>query len=329
MHSIEKGISVVVPVYNSEETLSPLTERVRAVLGSDLSSFELILVNDGSTDRSWEVVRELVEENDWIFGVNLMRNFGQHNALLCGVRLARFAIVVTIDDDLQHPPEEIPKLLKKLAEGYDVVYGAPCNLPHSLVRNLLSRATKRVLGAAMGIDRIVDINAFRAFRTNVRKAFDDFHSPNPMFDILLSWGASRFASVEVIQEPRRIGRSNYTLGKLFNQAMLLITGFTTAPLRIASFVGFSFTLVGIGIFFYVVVRYFVAGSLPGFPFLASIISIFSGAQLFALGIIGEYLARIFHRSMDKPVYVVESTLSVSHDVRWHNDRKIASTIDAV
>lgn len=300
------GISIVVPVYNSEESLSPLVDRLETVLPSLARDFEIILVNDGSRDLSWDVAARLAHEQKHVRALNLMRNFGQHNALLAGIRTARFPIVVTMDDDLQHPPEEIHKLLDRLEQGADVVYGIPGRMQHSFWRNFFSRFTKVAMARAMRIDNIVDLNAFRAFRTELRDAFRSYESPHVLLDVLLSWGTSRFAAVEVEHRPRAYGRSNYTPLRLFNQAMLMLTGFSTAPLRFASFVGFLFTLFGIGVLVYVVGRYLITGSsVPGFPFLASVIAIFSGAQLFALGIIGEYLARIFNRSMQRPVYVVK------------------------
>jgi undecaprenyl-phosphate 4-deoxy-4-formamido-L-arabinose transferase len=160
----------------------------------------------------------------------------------------------------------------------------------------------------MRVDTIVDISAFRAFRTDLRRAFAAYNSPEVIIDVLLSWGTSSFASVKCEHLPRTIGRSNYTLPRLFNSAMFMLTGYSTAPLRLASSVGFLFTLFGLVLLAYVIGRYFISGtSVPGFPFLASAIAIFSGAQLFALGIIGEYLARIFNRSVERPVYVVKET----------------------
>jgi undecaprenyl-phosphate 4-deoxy-4-formamido-L-arabinose transferase len=260
--------------------------------------------------------------------VELTRNFGQHAALLCGIRMACHAVTVTLDDDLQHPPEHIPRLLAALAVGHDVVYGAPETLPHSPLRNLFSRSTKWMLGRAMGVSRLVDIGAYRAFRTEVREAFDDFRGPNPMVDVLLSWGTTRFGSIRVAHEPRPVGQSGYSLRKLFDFALLLITGFTTGPLRLASWVGFGFTLFGVVVFVYAIVRGLVLGSVPGFPFLASIISLFSGAQLFAIGIIGEYLARIFHRTTDRPTYVqrhASRSAAPSYAGRSHLQARLASS----
>jgi len=301
-------VSVVVPVYNSQDTLRDLVARLNAALPPICAQFEVLLINDGSRDASWEVIRELVEQYPFVHGLNMMRNYGQHNALLCGVRSARYDIVVTMDDDLQHPPEEIYKLLDRLDEGFDVVYGAPARLPHSLWRNLFSRLTKRMLAYVMGIPTVREIGAFRAFRTVLRNAFTTYESPNVIIDALLSWGTTRFGSTPVEEKQRVVGHSNYNFSKLFAQAMFILTGFSTKPLRFTSFLGFGFTLVGIAVFLYVFITYLVFGSIPGFPFLSSIIAIFSGVQLFAIGILGEYLGRVFDRSTDRPTYVVGQTL---------------------
>jgi glycosyltransferase involved in cell wall biosynthesis len=298
------SLSVVIPVYNSQDTLVPLIARLENVLPDISSSYEVVLINDGSLDKSWSVICAEVEKHAWIRGVNLMRNYGQHNAILCGIRVAQNEVIITMDDDLQHLPEEIHKLLEKLDEGYDVVYGSPATLPHSLWRNLFSRFTKRALAYAMRIRTIRDIGPFRAFRTDLRNAFSNYQNPSVIIDVLLSWGTSKFASVVVNEDTRQTGKSNYNFFKLFAVAMEILTGFSTIPLRLASLLGFIFTILGLAVFIYVLVVFLTAGSIPGFPFLASIIALFSGAQLFALGIFGEYLARIFDRNMDRPPYVI-------------------------
>ena len=303
------GISAVVPVYNSEGTLAELVRRLQTVLASLSDAFEIILVNDGSRDRSWQIVRDLVEAYPTVRGVDLMRNYGQHNALLAGIRAAQHALIVTLDDDLQNPPEEIPALVAKVAEGYDVVYGAPADEQHGLWRNLASRFTKLALQASMGVETARKVSAFRAFRSQLRNAFADYRSPFLSIDVLLTWGTNRFAAVTVRHAPRSVGTSNYTLRKLITHALNMITGFSTFPLQLASMIGFGFTLFGLAVLAYVLGRFLLQGSsVPGFPFLASIIVIFSGAQLFALGIIGEYLARMHFRTMEKPTYTVREYL---------------------
>ena len=303
------SISVVVPVYNGELTLPELIRRLEPVLMVLAREYELVLVNDGSRDQSWAIIQRLAAENSRLRGINLMRNYGQHNALLCGIRAARCETVVTLDDDLQHAPEDMPKLIAKLEEGFDVVYGTPEREPHGLWRGLASKLTKFALQHVMGAKLARNVSAYRAVRTRLRSAFGRYQSPFVSLDVLLTWGTTRFAAITVPHHPRAAGKSNYTLRTLIVHALTLMTGFSVWPLQVASAIGFGFTAFGILVFVYVVTRFFVEGrSVPGFPFLASLIAIFSGAQMFALGIIGEYLARMHFRMMERPTYVVwEST----------------------
>jgi len=303
------NLSVIVPVYNSEQLLPTLVLRLQPVLAMLATKHELILVNDGSRDRSWAVLCQLAAQHSWIRGINLMRNYGQHNALLCGIRAARHEVIITMDDDLQHPPEEIPRLLGKLAEGYDVVYGTPQQEHYNVWRALASQMTKLVLQQIMGAEIARNVSAFRAFRTQVREAFVSYQSPFVSIDVLLTWGTTHFTAIPVRHDPRPAGLSNYTFRKLVTHALNMMTGFSTLPLQLASLIGFAFTLFGLLVLGYVVGRYLIeGGNVPGFPFLASIIAVFSGAQLFALGLIGEYLARIHVRTMDRPPYVIREEI---------------------
>lgn len=299
--------SVVIPVYNGAETIRPLAERLLTVLPQLFNSYEIILVDDCSGDNSWEVVQDLCKgSKDIIHGIHLSRNFGQHNATLCGIRAARYEITITMDDDLQHPPEELPKLVEELEKGYDVVYAIPSKLPHSWWRNLGSKLTKIVLGKIMGIP-IREIGAFRVFRTHLRNAFANYSSPDVYIDPLLAWGTKNFSHVTVEEDPRTVGTSNYSFSKLVRASMLILTGYSTVPLRFASSLGFIFVLFGFAVMIYVLVVTLALGRTPGFPFITSLISIFAGVQLFTLGIFGEYLARMYDKSLDKPTYVIKET----------------------
>jgi undecaprenyl-phosphate 4-deoxy-4-formamido-L-arabinose transferase len=195
-----------------------------------------------------------------------------------------------------------------LSEGYDVIYGTPINEQHELWRSVASQVTKLALQSSMGTESARGSGPFRLFRTQLRDAFADYRSPYVSIDVLLTWGTKRFTSVPVRHDPRIIGKSHYTFRKLITHALNMMTGFSILPLQLASLVGFLFTVFGLIVLFYVIGRYLVQGGVvPGFAFLASIIAIFSGAQLFALGIIGEYLARMHFRMMDRPTYAVQST----------------------
>jgi undecaprenyl-phosphate 4-deoxy-4-formamido-L-arabinose transferase len=300
------GVSVVIPVYRSASVLPELHRRLTAVLPGLVDRYEIVLIEDAGGDGSWDVIESLAAQDRHIRGIRMSRNYGQHNALLCGIRAARYDAIVTMDDDLQNPPEEIGKLLELLGDGVDVVYGTPGTEQHGFLRNQASRITKIALQGAMSAETARSVSAFRAFRTRLREAFATYAGPFVSIDVLLTWGSTRFAHVRVNHDPRLAGTSNYTFRMLVTHALNMTTGFSTLPLQIASLIGFVFTLFGFVVLAVVLGTYVVNGgsSVPGFAFLASIIAIFSGAQLFALGIIGEYLARMHFRSMDRPAYVV-------------------------
>ncbi len=309
--NLDPGHSVIVPIFKSLECLPNLYKRLTECMTAIGGNFEIILVEDGGHDGSWEHIQGLARNDTRVKAIRLSRNFGQHNALLCGIRNASKEIIITIDDDLQNPPEEIPRMLAKLGEGFDVVYGTPDQERHGFLRNMASVVTKLVLQGAMGASTARKVSAFRVFRTRLREAFDRFHSPFLSIDVLLTWGTTRFAAVTVRHEARALGTSHYTIAKLLTHALNMVTGFSTLPLRLASWMGFAFTFLGGLILAFVVGRFLLfGGGVPGFPFLASIIAIFSGAQLFALGVIGEYLARMHSRSMAKPTYVVEAAIGM-------------------
>lgn len=308
------GVSVVVPVFNSAETLPELVEEVSQAMRSLGQAFEIVLVDDGSADGGWDQVRALVAENPSVRGLRLSRNFGQHNATLCGVRQARFDVCVTLDDDLQHPPREIPILLNKLDEGWDVVYGRAKRRQHFWLRDWMAGLTKSVVGTAAGLRRVKEQSPFRALRTELRAAFSAYSGPDVLLDILLGWATTRFTSVEVEHRPPRRGRkSRYNAKSLFDMGILALTAYSTRPLRFASWLGFALTAFGVLVLAYVVVLALFVGSVPGFPFLASLISIFSGTQLFTLGLFGEYLTRIFNRSLGRPTYVVREVSEAVED----------------
>jgi len=307
------AISIIIPVYNGRSSLPELLRRLLEVLPGICAAFEIIFVDDGSPDESWTLLRELADADPRCKAIRMMRNYGQHNALLCGIRAASHPVIVTMDDDLQHPPEEIPKLLDQMRHGYDVVYGTFPEERHGLLRNMASQITKKVLRKAMGVDAAENVSAFRVFRTDLREAFAGYKGPQPNIDVMLSWGTTSFGKASVRHEARKTGTSGYTLRKLAVHALNMITGFTVLPLQLASLIGLLLTLGGIALLAFVIGRYMIEGTtMQGFPFLASIICLFSGAQLFALGIMGEYFARMHLRLMDKPVFTVTERLNF-HD----------------
>jgi len=307
------SISAVIPVFNSEDTLEELYLRLTKSLIVHSSDYEIIFINDSSGDNSSDIIYRLAKNDSNVVCFDLAKNYGQHNALLCGIRQAKYEVIVTLDDDLQNPPEEIPYLLEKLDQGYDVVYGYPKNEQHELFRNIASVFTKIALKTTMGISMARHVSAFRVFRTELRNSFSDYKGSFISIDVLLSWGTNSFSAIPVNHEKRVKGKSNYTFRKLVRHAVNMVTGFSVLPLQIASMIGFLLSLFGFVVLVYVVGRFLFQGSpVPGFPFLASIIAIFSGAQLLGIGIIGEYLARMHFRTMDKPQYFIKKTNKTSN-----------------
>ena len=315
MRSLDLGVavptvSVVIPVYRAELTLRELYRQLSNAMEQVAPTFEIIFVEDRGGDESWSIITELAAADHRVRGIRMSRNYGQHNALLCGIRAARYDVVITMDDDLQHPVSEIEPLLAALTPDVDVVYGAPQDEHHGFLRDAASRLTKLALASAMGADTARNVSAFRAFRTRLREGFREYRSPTVSIDVLLTWSTSRFAAVKVRHAPRAAGVSGYSVTRLIRHALDLMTGFSTLPLQISSFIGFALVLFGVSILAFVGVSYLInASEVPGFAFLASIIAIFSGAQLFALGIMGEYLARMHFRTMDRPSYLVEQTIA--------------------
>lgn len=298
-------LSFVVPVFRSENTLASLYENIKEECLKQGFEYQIIFVEDCGGDRSWEILTEIAANNDSVVAIQLSRNFGQHNALLCGIHQAKGDIIITLDDDGQHPIEEIGKLLKPLDNGFDVVYGTPITEPHSMARAFASRLTKLVLQKVIGAESATKVSAFRAFRSSLVKAFSDYRSPNVNVDVLLTWGTTRFSNVAVEHRHRVHGESGYTFLKLVQHSMNMMTGFSTLPLQLASYLGFIFSGLGFLSLLYVLLVYVFRGAVvPGFAFLGCLISVFSGVQLLSIGIIGEYLGRIHLSTMDRPPYVI-------------------------
>ncbi|MEM4188670.1 MAG: glycosyltransferase family 2 protein, partial [Candidatus Hadarchaeum sp.] len=216
-----KLISVVIPVYRGKPTVHTLVQELEEVLKSIGCHGEIILVDDASPDNAWELVKRMCQEHSHLVrGIRLMRNSGQHNAIMCGLRHARGELIITMDDDGQHPPEEIPKLLKAIEEtGADVVYGVPKNRNHAPWRNLGSWIV--VTFYKLVFKTRVTPSAFRIMRRQVVDAILSYDLNYTYIDGLLAWNTDRIAQIEVEHRPRKEGRSGYTFGKLFTLAMNL------------------------------------------------------------------------------------------------------------
>ncbi|GIH75754.1 glycosyl transferase [Planobispora longispora] len=307
---------MVIPCYRSGRTLPALTARLVSVLRDMSVPHEVILVVDGSPDDTWEVAAALARQVGAVRAIRLSRNYGQHNALVAGIREARFDVVVTMDDDLQHPPEQIPLLLSALeGDRLDLVYGLPHEEEHGFVRSLASRTVKTGMSCVLGIRNAQKISAFRAFRTCLRDGFRELSGPHASVDVALSWSTTKVGAVRVHMNEREHGGSNYTLRTLVRHTANMLLGYSTAPLRIASYLGFVTGAIGL-VLGGVVLWRFATGdtTVAGFTTVASMVAIFSSAQLISIGVLGEYIGRIHGGGLGRPTYVVRERTELSAPV---------------
>ncbi len=298
-------VSVVVPVYGGAATITPLAEQLAAVFAERDWSWELLLICDRPVDGSWQVARELAERLPQVCAIRLRKNVGQHAALLLGIRQASGRICVTMDEDLQHSPADVPALVDAARDGDCLACGVAEVLQFGLFRNFSSRTTKAMLARFLSVEDAHKLSAFRAFPLEFRDAFASYRHPHVAMDVLLSWAGAPVQAVTTRQQPRAAGRSGYTLLRLVRHLGNLAFGFSIAPLRLASYLGLLSVLFAAAIAIFVIANWLLWGSVvPGFAFLAFSIAALGGAQLLALGLIGEYLGRLYFGALRPPQYQV-------------------------
>lgn len=301
--SMPIDLSVVIPVYNSAEILPLLIGRLRKVLDALHLTYELVLVEDGGPDHSWQVLSALqLEDPEHVVAVQLMRNYGQHNALMCGFRHARGRLIVTMDDDLQHPPEEIPKLIEAITAGdLDLVYGCYDKKKHPLLKNAGSAVVNIFFRHVFRLP--VTVTAFRIFRRELLEAILSYTRPFTYIDGLLAWNTRRVDKITVEHHPRTIGKSGDSLSKMVNLALNLFTNFSLVPLQAVSLIGGAVAVCGLLAGIYYLCLHFMGSIVtPGYASLIVSILTLGGLQLLGLGIIGEYLGRLHLNVNEKPQY---------------------------
>ena len=298
-------ISVVVPVYNGARMVEPLCARLLPVCKT-YGSFEIILVDDGSHDNSSAVIRRLQQEIDQLCLVELSRNFGQHNATLAGLAHARGEFVVTLDQDLQHPPEEIGRLVAKLEEGFDVVYGLPEVRAHGMVRNLASDFSKWLSRRILSTSLNGNFSSFRVMRRWVAKEVAQFKSAYSYLDGFISWTTASVGGV-LVPNPKSGYESRYTFIRLVNHGLSLMVNFSIRPLQFASLIGIGSALFGLVAAVFVIVNKLLFDvPVQGWTSLMVVLLIVGGIQIAFLGLIGEYVGRILMNSNQAPNYVIRS-----------------------
>jgi glycosyltransferase involved in cell wall biosynthesis len=300
------SLSIVIPVYNSAGTIGKLVDEL-AKLAID-GGMEIILVNDGSRDNSSAVCENLVEKHLMpITYVNLARNFGEHNAVMAGLRHARGEYVITMDDDMQNPPSEVVKLFNHArASGRDVVYTFFQNKEHDSFRNIGSWLTNRAADMLLDKPRGLYLSSFRCMNAFVVEQICQYTGPFSYIDGLILQITQNIDTVEVVHLKRAVGRSNYTLRKLIHLWLNMFVNFSIIPLHISTILGIVLSVIGILGAIEVTFEYFFLGTPRGYGTIVCTILIFSGVQLFILGLMGEYLGRLHLTSNKKPQYIVRN-----------------------
>lgn len=304
-HTIE--ISVIVPVYESAKTLPDLTERLIVTISKISDAFEIIFVDDGSKDDSWSVISDLIEKNpEVIKGLQLMRNYGQHNALMCGFKYASGRIIVTLDDDLQNPPEEIHRLYEHLEETQsDVVYGLPRKRNDRYFRKFASIPIQYFIQKSIGLPG--PVSSYRLIRRPVIDAIINYKLNFTFIDGLISWNTSQITYLTIEHNHRGTGTSGYSIRKLIFHALNIITNFSLFPLQIASATGLLTALSGLSLGVFYIIQYSINNiTVPGFASIIVAVLTLGGLQLLALGIVGEYIGRIHLNINCKPQYTIRN-----------------------
>jgi len=300
--------SVIIPVFNEEGNLEPLYTRLTKVMRKLKKPYEIVFVDDGSSDTSFQILKSLHKKDKNIKVIRFTRNFGQHPAIMAGFNAARGEVIITLDADLQNPPEEIPKLIERLDEGYEIVFGVFQERKHSAFRRAGSWFSKWVLARILPVEA-TDLSGFRVLRSYTVDQLKLLNEKSKFLDGLLCWMGYKVGTVEVEHEERHSGKTKYTLFKLVSLWLDMVVSFTDLPLKIATFGGLCLGIVGFVLaIFYLVWRFVYGFGVPGFATTVILITTFSGVQLFCLGILGEYLGRMNKEVKNKPEYIVSDIL---------------------
>ena len=303
-------LSIVIPVYRSAAILPRLVEEIHGAVGKQerISGYELILVNDASPDTSWDVIRKLAAADDRVRGINLRRNAGQHNAVMAGLNHVRGEYVITMDDDLQHPPAAIGALLDALRQGYDVCYTRYVNRKHALWKQLGSHFNDWMATRLLGKPPGLYLSSFRGLRREIADEVIKYDGPYAYVDGLIVDVTCSITSIEVLHQPRYEGESNYTLRRLLSLWLKMATSFSLVPLRIATYLGFLLAGVSSVMVIFVAAMKLRHPDYPaGWASIMATVLLIGSIQTLCIGMIGEYLGRTYLKLNRKRQFVVGAT----------------------
>jgi len=302
-------VSVVIPVFNEELVLHEFYPRLKKEAESWGKSYELLFVDDGSTDNSFELICKWKKIDSNIRVVKFTRNFGQQAAVLAGFRESRGNIVVQIDSDLQNPPEEIKRLLGAFTDEVDLVVTIPRKRRDSALRILGSKVLHSLAQALFGNRFKLNLSSFRAMRRSVLEKIDQCQDRSRYMAVLMSWMAVPTVHVEVDHHLRKMGQTKYGVLPLLRLTWDLITGYSNFPLRLVTYLGLLGAGIGFAIMMFLMYQRLVAGILiEGFVVLSAVFSFFAGVQLLSIGFLGEYLGRVHLKIQNRPEYIVHKVI---------------------
>lgn len=303
-----KKISILIPAYNEEAVLTPLYRRLEKLADGNKSyDFEFLFVNDGSRDKTLEIVKDFAKNDHRVAYVNLSRNFGKEVAMIAGLDHVNGDATVIIDADLQDPPELIPEMIKYWEEGYDDVYARRISRDgETWFKKISSETFYRILQKSTNIPIQVDTGDFRLLNQRCVEALKQFRESQRYTKGMFSWIGYKKKEITYKRDPRVAGETKWNYLKLINLAIDGITSFTTAPLRISSFFGIITSLISFVFILVIIVKTILFGEpVAGYPSLMAVILFLGGVQLVSIGIIGEYIGRIFIETKNRPLYFVE------------------------
>jgi dolichol-phosphate mannosyltransferase len=316
MHDSSLAFSVIIPVYNEEENTPELYKRLTTVMeklcsdnGFSIDGYEIILVDDGSTDRSWQLIKELHVTDQRVKGISFSRNFGHHNAITAGLDYARGEAIILIDGDLQDPPEEISKLYAAFTEKYDLVYGIRQQRQDPVFKKVVSYLFWWVLRKFSGIDIPKGQTMLRIMSRRLVDTIKDMREYSRFIHGMMAWAGFRVTTLEVLHNPRIKGKSKYNIPKMFKLAFHAVSSFSIVPLRLATYMGFLSAFISFIIGTIIIYQKIFYG-IPVLGYASIIISIFfvGGIQMLVLGIFGEYLGRIYQEAQRRPLYILKESL---------------------
>lgn len=321
---MKRKVSFVIPCYNSSQTLEKVVAEIQEAMKKlEQYRYEIILVNDCSPDDTSRVIEELCRKNRNICGVNLAKNFGQHGALMAGFHQVTGDILVCLDDDGQTPADEVGRLLEKIEAGDDVVYAAYAHKKHSLFRNFGSYVNEKMAQFLLGKPKELYVSSYFAARRFVVDEMLKYENAYPYVIGLVLRTTKKISNVSVNHREREVGQSGYTLGKLLALWFNGFTAFSTKPLRVATVSGTLFAVFGFVYGLYTIVKKFVNPAVPlGFSSMMSAIMFIGGMVMLMLGLIGEYIGRMYICMNNAPQFVVRDLIAVSEEVdEVENDKK--------